>query len=93
MSRRGKAISNSAAKRKARFEGAMLVVGHPVQTYEMAEERREDCAHYRECLGYAIKKDWTNFSCTECPDFALSTAETRMAAEGINASFANAKRM
>jgi RNase H-fold protein (predicted Holliday junction resolvase) len=80
-------------KRRERSDNATLIIGMPLRTNEEdSSERRENCAHYRACLDYAINKCWQNFSCSVCDAFRLSTVEAKQAAEEIRTSFANDRR-
>jgi hypothetical protein len=36
---------------------------------EVAEHRKEGCAHYEECLEIAAAKNYRAFSCKDCEDF------------------------
>lgn len=84
-----------------RAESAVLTVGRPLpivadNQYEMVEgmgaERRADCGHYGNCLDYAVRKGWEDFSCQGCLDYVNDGPGLRRSADGIRASMIRARQ-
>lgn len=54
----------------------MLKLEKELELHEVEFHRREDCAHYEDCLDDTALKRWKSFSCFRCEKYLFKPIDT-----------------